>query len=87
MITGLVTLNGVDDEILAIAFKFKAEHEGKFEFNPQQMAIAPTMIAPGRAGKMGYNGMTFNWNDPAGLKLVIELLQKIEHHHSEQKAA
>jgi hypothetical protein len=86
MITGQVTLNGVDDEILAISFKFKADHEGSFGFNPQQMQ--PVNIAPaqhGKPAKAGYNGMTFVWNTKEGLKLVIELLQKLEHHYSGQK--
>lgn len=79
MAAGSVTLNGVDDEILAMAFKFKAEHEGLFSFNPQQMQ--PTPIQP-KAGKprQGYNNMTFIWNSNEGLKKVIELLQKIDHH-------
>ncbi len=87
MTTGSITLNGIDDAILALAVKFKSEHEGKFGFNPQQMAPGQIPQGQHKPAKPGYNGMTFNWNDPAGLKLVIELLQKIEHHHSEQKAA
>ena len=86
MSSGSVTLNGVDDEILAISFKFKAEHEGLFQFNLQQMQPAVITQGPHKPGKPGYNGMTFSWNNPNGLKLVIALLQKIETHHANPSA-
>ena len=84
VVSGEVLLNGVDDEILAIAFKFKAEHEGLFNFIPQQMS--PTAIPGQGKNRAGYNGMKFGGASPKGLKKVIELLQKIDHHHSEPKA-
>lgn len=87
MSSGSVTLNGIDDEILAIVFKFKSEREGLFNFNPQQMQQVTIPASPGKPGRPGYNGMTFIWNNPNGLKNVIDLLQKIEHHHSTKAAA
>lgn len=45
---GSVTLNGVDDEILAIAFKFKAEHEGLFS-QPSTNADNPDSIKSWKA--------------------------------------
>jgi hypothetical protein len=84
MATGQVTLNGIDDSTLALAFKFKAESEGIFSFNPAEMQAAG--VKQGKQGVQIYNAMTFRWMSPEGLKAVIELLQKIEHHHSEPKA-
>lgn len=77
---GSITLNGIDDEILAIAFKFKAEHEGLFSFNPQQMQPSQIPQGTNRPAKQGYNNMIFIWNSNDGLKKVIELLEKIHQH-------
>jgi hypothetical protein len=86
LMAGSVTLNGIDDEILAIAFKFKAEHEALFQFNPQQMQPVQIPAKPGKPPKQGYNNMTFSWNSNDGLKKVIELLQKIDHHEHKPAA-
>ena len=77
--TGSVTLNGINDAELALAIKFKADHEGVFGFNPSQMQNAQL---PGNPSRPGYNNMVFTWTNVQGLKKVIELLQKLEHHKS-----
>jgi hypothetical protein len=43
-----------------------------------------TIQIPSKAGKprQGYNNMIFIWNSNDGLKKVIELLQKIDHHEN-----
>ena len=86
-ISGLVTLNGIDDEGLALAFKFKAEHDNLFTFNPQEMQPSPVSTGTPGKNKIVYNAMTFRWASPEGLNAVIELLTKLEHHHSGHKAA
>ena len=79
--SGSVTLSGIDDEGFAIAAEFKAKHSNEFQFNPTQMqSIILVGPQPNRPAKMGYNNMIFSWGSPDGLKLVIELLEKIRHH-------
>jgi hypothetical protein len=85
MTSGSVTLNGVDDEVLALVFKFKVNHVGRFSFNPQSMSLAPVSASQGKNAEQRYNGMTFAWDTVDGLKLVIDLLQRVEHYQSGQK--
>jgi hypothetical protein len=80
MTSGSITLNGVDDATLALVLKFKAEHEGTFLFNPSVMQMV------GNPNKPVYNQMTFTWSSQGGVKTIIELLQRIESHHSELKS-
>jgi hypothetical protein len=85
MASGSVTLNGVDDEILALVFKFKVNHVGQFSFNPQTMTPAPVAASQGKSAEQRYNGMTFAWDNGESLKLVIDLLQRVEQYQSGQK--
>lgn len=80
--TGSVTLNQITDKELVIVFEHKAAHGNLFSFNPQTMSPG-TIPAPGPgAATPCYNNLIFGWQQPAGLKAVIELLQKIEHHRA-----
>jgi hypothetical protein len=86
MSSGSVTLNGVSDETLAIAFKFKFEQEGLFGFDPQQMKTQIIQQGQGKPIKQIYTGMAFSWTNSEGLSKVIELLQKIEKYESHRQS-
>jgi hypothetical protein len=81
MTSGSVTLNGMDDGGLAIIFEFKTRHEGMFGFNPQQMQLGQ-IVQPPRPPRIGYNNVILSWNKPEALKVLLELLQRLEHHRT-----
>lgn len=90
MLTGTLTLNGINDSQLVKLLKVKIEHEGSLFFNPNQLQPYTTNGQPHRPGvpppqqpkEQMYNAAVINWSDSTGLKAVKELLHNLtEEHH------
>jgi len=82
--TGSITINGIADRELVKMLEIKLQHEGQFNFNPQQLQPVTSNIG----GKVhnGYNNAFFYWNSESGLAAVYEvikfLLKKEEYSES-----
>lgn len=74
MITGSVTINGVNDEQLRSVLSIKIKNEAHLTFNPQQLQPLPKQ--PNQAEQF-YNNMILAWRDQAGAKAVHEILHEL----------
>jgi hypothetical protein len=83
MSVGSVTLNSLDDREMAVVFEFKARHEGIFGFDPKQMN---TVNIGGNPPKIAYNNVILSWNKLEGLKLLVELIEKLQRPVVERRA-
>jgi hypothetical protein len=68
--SGTITVNGISDKELVGILEIKLKHEGKFQFNPQQLQVASY---PGQPGTF-YNNATFSWGNEGGLHAVYEIM-------------
>jgi len=83
MINGSVIINGISDHDMVIVFGLKEHHEGKFQFNPQQMQPQQQQGGP---HKILYNNVTLSWLNSEGFQVVMDLLHRLSpetrcHHH------
>ncbi len=69
MTTGIISLNGLTDKQMARLFDFKASHEGKFTYNPNQ-----TQLVQSSPTTSVYNSVNLGWINDEGLKVVMELV-------------
>lgn len=78
MISGHVTLNGLDDDQLIILIEGKKSHPG-FVFNPSKMqAKVPDGADVTRvAFAIRYSEVTLSWHSEQGMKSVEILLGKL----------
>lgn len=75
MTNGTLTLNGVTDRELLAIMEVKLHHEGKLQFNPQQMQ---PMGQQTQAGVIqSYNNVVLTWAAPPGLDAVKEILHRL----------
>jgi hypothetical protein len=88
VLSGNITINGVDDKQLRTLITVKIEHEGSLIFNPQQLQPIPQQNQPPRPGypqqpqpqqprEQTYNNAMVSWNGEAGLKAVKQLLHEL----------
>lgn len=87
MLTGNITINGIDDKQLRTLLTVKIEHEGSLIFSPNQLQPLPTPQQPHRPGQPQpqlpqqheqiYNNAVVIWNNEAGLKAVKQLLHEL----------
>jgi hypothetical protein len=68
--TGTIAVNGISDKELVKILEIKLRHEGKFQFNPQQLQVANY---PGQPGSF-YNNAIFSWTNEGGLQAVYEIM-------------
>ena len=77
MITGSLTLNGLDDEDMQLIFEMRAKTP--LLFNPSGTTIR---TKPGVAAKPGhiqaYNNVVMGWTEGSGLAAVMENSEAIE---------
>lgn len=73
MITGSVTVNGINDEQLRTVLSVKIKNEEFLTFNPQQLQPVPKQ--PNK--EQVYNNMILAWRDHAGAKAVNEILHDL----------
>jgi hypothetical protein len=68
--TGTIVVNGISDKELVKILEIKLRHEGKFQFNPQQLQVTNNPNQPGSF----YNNAHFSWSNEAGLEAVYEVM-------------
>ncbi len=87
MITGSLTLNGLDDEDMQLIFEMRAKTPLLFNpsgtiFNPSGTTIR---TKPGVAAKPGhiqaYNNVVMGWTAGSGLAAVMEILKRLNEAH------
>jgi hypothetical protein len=80
MITGSLTLNGLDDEDMQLIFEMRAKTP--LLFNPSGTTIR---TKPGVAAKPGhiqaYNNVVMGWTEGSGLAAVMEILKRLNEAH------
>lgn len=81
LVSGYVTLNSLDDREMAVVFEFKARHEGVFSFDPKQMNSV-NIAGAGNKPKIAYNNIILSWHTIEGLKLVIQLVERLQQPQS-----
>ena len=76
MITGSLTLNGLDDEDMQLIFEMRAKTP--LLFNPSGTTIR---TKPGVAAKPGhiqaYNNVVMGWTEGTGLAAMMEILKRL----------
>ena len=84
MITGSITLNGVDDAALIAILQAKEKSPGLL-FNPQLLQPAPVQMRhphqpapPNTPQSQRYNNAVLSWGDVSALKTVQEILHRIQ---------
>ncbi len=97
MLSGSVTINGINDKQLRTLLTVKIEHEGSLIFNPSQLQPCQHGVPQLRPGQPAqpvnqeqlYNNAVLAWNSEAGLKAVLQLLVELEgkHHLSTKEVA
>ena len=97
MLSGSVTINGINDKQLRTLLTVKIEHEGSLIFNPSQLQPCQHGVSQLRPGQPAqpvnqeqlYNNAVLAWNSEAGLKAVLQLLVELEgkHHLSTKEVA
>ncbi|HSY03766.1 MAG TPA: hypothetical protein VK819_16505 [Acidobacteriaceae bacterium] len=97
MLTGTLTINGIDDKELRTLLTVKIEHEESLVFNPNQ--LQPFTHPPQQPYRPGqppqpaarqeqrYNNAVVSWNQEAGLKAVKELLHRLTEHDEKREQA
>lgn len=70
--TGSITVNGITDSELVKILEIKIHHEGKFNFNPQQLQLLPNR--PPNTPTI-YNNAVFSWNSEQGLEAVSDIIR------------
>ena len=80
MITGSLTLNGLDDEDMQLIFEMRAKTP--LLFNPSGTTIR---TKPGVAAKPGhiqaYNNVVMGWTEGSGLAAMLEILKRLNEAH------
>jgi hypothetical protein len=76
MLTGTLTLNGIDDAQLIIVLQVK-EQFPFLQFNPQGMQPAPRPGPPNQRAKCHYNNVAVSWGQDDGLTAIKELLTRL----------
>lgn len=74
MITGSVTINGINNEQLRTVLSVKIKNEASLTFNPQQLQPIPKQH---NQPEQLYNNMVLTWRDHAGAKAVYEILHQV----------
>lgn len=74
MITGSVTINGVNDEQLRTVLAIKIKNEDVLTFNPQHLQPAQKQS---NQQEQRYNNMILQWKDHKGVKAIEEILQDL----------
>lgn len=82
--TGSITINGITDKELVKILEIKIKHEGKFNFNPQQ--LQPNGQRP-QGQETVYNNASFNWNSEQGLAAVHEVISYLLKKEERREAA
>src|SRR4030095_755450 len=76
MITGSLTLNGLDDKDMRLIFEMRAKTP--LLFNPSGTTIR---TKPGVAAKPGhiqaYNNVVMGWTEGSGLAAVMEIMKRL----------
>jgi hypothetical protein len=72
--SGTLILNGVTDADLAVILETKAQNEGRFTFNPQQMQGATTTNP---TNPPLYQHVSLGWSGEQGLEFVLALAQRL----------
>ncbi len=73
MITGSITLDGLDDRDLIVIMEVKQRHEGKLTFRPEQMQTVSQVNPP----KSIYNKAILFWNDNSSMDGIKEILNRL----------
>ena len=78
MVTGYLTMNGINDADLVKILEIKgARGAQSLAFNPQPLQAIPPATPQQAAKPQTYNNATLGWNDRAGLEGVMEILKHI----------
>lgn len=71
--TGSITVHGITDKELVKILEVKLQHEGQFQFNPQQLQVT-NINQQGRV-QTGYNNAVFGWSSESGLEAVYQIIK------------
>ena len=75
MITGSLTLNGLDDKDMQLIFEMRAKTP-LLLFNPSGITIRTEPEVPAKPGQIqAYNNVVMGWTEASGLAAVMELLK------------
>ena len=82
MLSGNITINGIDDKELITLLKVKLQHEQSLVFNPGVLQQASRPQHPGQPAarpndQQSYNNAQLSWNSETGLKAVKQLLHEL----------